>query len=36
MIEGKVDFVETSSLANPEHPERVVKAAVKGVPDAKE
>ncbi len=35
-IEGKVAFAETSALANPEHPERAVKAAVKEVPDAKE
>ncbi len=34
--EDKVAFVETSALANPEHPERAVKAAVKEVPDAKE
>ncbi len=34
--EDKVAFVESSALANPEHPERAVKVAVKGVPDAKE
>ncbi len=35
-VEEKVGFVETSALANPEHPERAVKVSVKGVPDAKE
>lgn len=34
--EDRVAFVETSALANPEHPERAVKAAVEEVPDAKE
>ncbi len=35
-VEDTVGFVETSALANAEHPERAVKVVVKGVPDAKE
>ncbi len=35
-VEDKVAFVETSPLANPEHPERAVKDDVKKVPDAKD